>query len=153
MVWVVDGSRLKTDYSRFIKRKSGFRLFLKEGIYQIEHPKMCFPKNWINSRVPVIFDFKGNDINDDRNNLYCLFAGRTEEKAIIAELPRKSFIKAVIDGNWNKKILNFITDLDCKNQIWETNKAMEQKKMDDMINNIPDFHINIYQILKRDRLD
>ncbi|MDV2492667.1 competence protein [Elizabethkingia anophelis] len=143
MVWVVDGSRLKTDYDRFLSGKVDFRSFGKKGIYQIEHPEKCFPKNWINSKVPVIFDFKGNDINDDRNNLYCLFAGRTEEKAIIAELPRKSFIKAVIDGNWNKKILNFITNLDCKNQIWETNKAIEQKKVDEMLKYIPIFDVDI----------
>ncbi|OPC33066.1 competence protein CoiA [Elizabethkingia anophelis] len=153
MIWIVDGNRLKTDYDRFLKGKAGFKSFESKGVYQIEYPEKCFPKNWINSKVPVIFDFKGGEIKDVQNNLYCLFAGRTEGKAIITELSKKSFIESVIDGRWNKKILSFMNKLDRKNQMWENNKAIEQKKVDDMINNIPDFPINIDQVLKRDRLD
>lgn len=77
MVWIVDGTRLKRDYPRFLKGKNDIRSKNEQGYFIVDFPDECFPSAWLGSLVPVIFDFRGmeslDDINDLRNNLYCLF--------------------------------------------------------------------------------
>ncbi|MDP1727998.1 MAG: competence protein CoiA family protein [Bacteroidota bacterium] len=111
MVWIVDGTRLKRDYPRFLKGKKDFRKTDKQGVYLVDFPDEIFPANWIQSSVPVIFDFKGletiDDINDARHYLYCLFNKRVGRYAILAEIPRKAFINNSIDGNWLLRVQNF----------------------------------------------
>lgn len=101
MIWVIDGTRLKRDYPRFLRAKERFRLTDKSGIYVVDFPKECFPLAWIGSAVPVVFDFKGvepmNDSDSWRNHLYYLFP-QSSEKAMIAILSREVFINGLITG-------------------------------------------------------
>lgn len=80
MVWVIDCTRLKRDYPRLLKGKSEFRKREKKGIFAVEFIDECFPSAWLESSVPVIFDFLGTDAlgkpSDIRNPLYCLFPVR-----------------------------------------------------------------------------
>jgi competence protein CoiA len=98
MVWVVDGTRLKRDYIRFLKGVvSNFRPTTAQGIFLVNFPEECFPNGWIDSSVPVIFDFLGmqlqNKQNDpQRNSLWCLFPGRAEGSGVVAILSREYFI-------------------------------------------------------------
>ncbi len=62
MVWVVDGTRLKRDYHRFLKGKKIFVNTKKQGYYFVDFPEECFPSAWLGSLVPVIFDFQRNGI-------------------------------------------------------------------------------------------
>jgi competence CoiA-like predicted nuclease len=55
MVWVVDGTRLKRDYSRFLKGKNDFRRTNNPGIFLVDFPDECFPSAWLGSSKPVIF--------------------------------------------------------------------------------------------------
>jgi competence CoiA-like predicted nuclease len=57
MVWIVDGTRLKRDYPRFLKGKNHFRRTNKQNIFIVDFPDECFPPAWLKSSVPVIFDF------------------------------------------------------------------------------------------------
>jgi competence protein CoiA len=104
MVWVVDGTRLKGDFPRFLKGK-----ILKtttNGVCFVESPDKCFPSAWLESSVPVIFDFKGTeatDLNDMRKYLYCLFPVRMIERrrAILVTMSREYFIKSTTNGQWS----------------------------------------------------
>jgi competence protein CoiA len=118
MVWVVDGTRLKRDYPRFLKASSDFLQTDKKGILFLDYSDEVFPTNWLNSSVPVIFDFKAletiNDINDKRNYLYCLFHVRKGRYSILAEIPFNAFVKSIINGEWTLRIQSFIESLNPK---------------------------------------
>ncbi|HOW59785.1 MAG TPA: competence protein CoiA family protein [Candidatus Omnitrophota bacterium] len=98
MVWVIDGTRLKGDFPSFCK---GFRelspLKIMPGVFLSLSPNKCFPASWLNSSVPIYFDFQGvNPINQTdrlRDPLWCLFPGRAEGFAVVAGVPREDFIK------------------------------------------------------------
>ncbi len=112
MVWVVDGTRLKWDYPRFLKGRSDFRGTDKPGVFLVEFTDEVFPSAWLHSSVPVIFDFKGleilNDTNDIRNHLYCLFPQRIDRYAILAEISRNAFINTSINGKWSSSVRGLI---------------------------------------------
>ena len=107
VVWVIDGARLKRDYHRFLKGKSDFRNTRKQGIFMVDFPEESFPSTWLGSSVPVIFDFRGtksiDELNDVRNNLYCLFPKQNKREAILAVFTRESFINNTINGEWFRK--------------------------------------------------
>lgn len=114
MIWVVDGTRLQRDYPRFIK---GFKSFqrVQQGIYFVNYPDEAFPKDWIDSSVPVFFDFKElnteNDSNDRRNKLYCLFPMKYERYSILVVFLKESFIEATINGEWSSLYQEFMEHL------------------------------------------
>lgn len=103
MVWVVDGTRLKRDYPRFLKAKERFRLTNKRGYFIVDYPEECFPTNWINSSVPILFDYKGienvNYASDWRYPLYCLFP-KSNNTTVVAILSRHLVVQSVIKGEF-----------------------------------------------------
>ena len=120
MVWVVDGTRLKKDYPRFLKgKKNGFE---NQIFYSTENPKnfrvdlidWCFPSAWLGSSVPVIFDFRGdgtvNDLESIRDSLYCLFP-QFGEYARVAEISRNAFINSTIGGDWISRTQDFTEEI------------------------------------------
>jgi hypothetical protein len=110
LVWVVDGTRLKRDYQRFIKGRDIFKSEIKD-IYSVQYPEEYFPKSWIKSSVPVIFDFLGNEAtpDDDRRKiLYCLFPVNVGNRVYFAEISRTAFVKSVREGDWIERVQNFI---------------------------------------------
>ncbi|MBK7094594.1 MAG: competence protein [Saprospiraceae bacterium] len=121
MVWVVDGTRLKRDYPRFLKSNSQIKKTEKKGIFLVDFVDEVFPTNWVNSSVPVIFDFKGiealSDNTDKRKKLYCLLQVRQGIYSILAEIPREVFIKTTINGEWATRIQNYIESLKPKKEI------------------------------------
>lgn len=107
MVWVVDGTRLKRDYPRFLKGINDVRRTNKPGYFLVDFLDECFPSNWIENSVPVIFDFKGmesiDNPNDLRNNLYCLLPKKNQRESVLVVLSREVFIKSSINGVLFKK--------------------------------------------------
>ncbi|MBI1328222.1 MAG: competence protein [Alphaproteobacteria bacterium] len=97
MVWVVDGTRLKRDYQRFFKGKSAFRTTNIKGFFFVAYPEECFPANWLQSSVPVFFDFRGvspsNPPDMTRELLWYLLPGRAEGNAVVCALSRKDFVQ------------------------------------------------------------
>ena len=126
MVWVVDGIRLKRDYPRFLKGKNNsfentiFYNTENPKIFRVEHIDWCFPSAWLESSVPVIFDFLGDGSMDAseglRNTLYCLFP-QVGKNARVAEFSRKAFIKATTNGEWTLRVLEFINDFRKQDEI------------------------------------
>lgn len=99
MVWVVDGARLQRDYPRFNSGKDGLRRTPAQGHYLLTFPEECFPATWLDSSVPVIFDFRGTDEGQPpdafRDGLWCLLPGRAERSAVVVRMSREQFIKVV----------------------------------------------------------
>lgn len=102
MVWVIDGTRLKRDFPRFLKAKESFRLTNKQGFFLVDFPDESFPSAWVGSLVPVLFDFKNAEtINDPegwRNHLYCLLPNPNQRASLLAIISRETFINGVIAG-------------------------------------------------------
>lgn len=105
MVWVIDGTRRKRDFEKFC-RCLEFGLFIvqKTNIYILKYGLHNLPREWIKSKVPVLFDFKGllsSDLlydNDPRRNpLWCLLPTRGIDTSlsVILVLSREDFVDAV----------------------------------------------------------
>jgi hypothetical protein len=125
MVWVVDGTRLKRDYPRFLKEWksdgiSEVHKTDKSGIFKVWFPEFCFPEAWLKSSVPVIFDFRGDSSmgysESLRNTLYCLFP-QVGRHARVAEISRKAFINATTNGEWTLRVQEFINDFRKQDEI------------------------------------
>lgn len=121
MIWIVDGTRLQRDIPRFLKAQKNFVRMDNPKIFGIEFADECFPKNWLGSSVPVIFDFKGTAIIENEENnrtlLYCIFPIQLGWLTIFAEISRKALIKSIIDGEWQTRCENFINDLSERNKL------------------------------------
>lgn len=97
MVWVVDGTRLQRDCPRFDKGKHNLRLTAAKGYFLLAFPGECFSAMWLDSSVPVIFDFRGVDESQPpdvyRDTLWCLLPGRAEGSAVVVAMSREQFVK------------------------------------------------------------
>lgn len=136
MVWIVDGTRLKRDFPRFIKEWksdgiSEVRKTDKPGIFEIWFPEYCFPEAWIESSVPVIFDYLGdgslNDSEGIRKKLYCLFP-KIGKHVSVAEISRKAFINTTTNGKWTQKVQKFLTYLIEQNKLQVQREKLELER-------------------------
>ena len=130
MVWVVDGTRLIRDYKRFAKEKKSFYA-IKPNIFSLSFVEECLPVSWIESQVPVVFDFYGNGLLnnlEERQLVYCLFPKRFEKSAILAQIPRAAFIKTINNGEWLSRVNNFISML--------SQEYKKRKELEDQIRSI-----------------
>jgi competence protein CoiA len=130
MVWVVDGTRLKRDYPRFLKGKNHFH-YIKQGVFRVYDPEECFPSAWLGSSVPVIFDFRGieaiDSTKDTKSHLYCLFPIQIGRSIFLAEIPRKIFIHTTINGEWLFRSRHFIDNLIQARQEWQDQREKQQR--------------------------
>ncbi len=94
LIWVVDGTRRKTDAQQFSKVLSGV---INIGNGQLPVLKLSIAdecrllREWAGSRVPVFFDFMGAD-NPNNSGLWCLLPGSTITGAYVMPCTRESFI-------------------------------------------------------------
>lgn len=133
MVWVVDGTRLKRDYPRFLKGRNN--CYENTIFYRTDNPKIfevdlwdwCFPAAWLESTAPVIFDFLGDGTLDDpdglRLPLYCLFP-QVGRYARVIELSRNAFVKATTNGEWTSRVEKFMDEYRTQDNL----KRQEQSK-------------------------
>ncbi|KAA2217215.1 competence protein CoiA [Maribacter flavus] len=147
MVWIIDGTRLKRDYPRFLNEwKSGSTSEVqkteKPGIFKIWFPEFCFPKAWLNSAVPVIFDFYGDGTLDDpegmRNSLYCLFP-QVGKHARVAEISRNAFLQATNNGEWTSRVQEFIREFKIQDKVNSQQQALshQSNKVEYRWNGVP----------------
>jgi competence protein CoiA len=118
MVWVVDGSRLQRDWLRFNEGKDDLRPTIIKGCFLLASPEKCFPAKWLDSSVPVIFDFRGVDElqqpNEYRDTLWCLLPGRAAGSAWIVGMLREQFVGVALSCSQLpvvQEILAFMTDI------------------------------------------
>lgn len=97
MLWVVDGTRLQRDYPRFLKGRDGLKSIGVPGYFLLAFPEECFSTMWLDSSVPVIFDFRGLGARDPSdafgNSLWCLLPGRAEGNAIVVRMSPEQFVQ------------------------------------------------------------
>ena len=100
MVWVIDGTRLKKDYPRFLEARKNFSPIYKPGFFLVHFPEECFPAAWVESSVEVVFDFQGNPPTDSqdemRDTLWCLLPGRARRGAVVIAISRQTFITTLL---------------------------------------------------------
>ncbi|HOX77025.1 MAG TPA: competence protein CoiA family protein [Bacteroidales bacterium] len=133
MVWVVDGTRLESDYKRLDKGKNNFRKTNTKGLYLVSFPEECFPSNWLKSSVPIIFDFRGTelniDMNDMRNSLFCLYPKRLGQKSILVTMAHDFFIKNIIKGEW-QILMNNVSQFQ---QAWQKVLDLQQRQQTNFV--------------------
>ncbi len=112
ILWVVDGTRLKNDYEKFLK--GDFRPLGKiqePMIFLCSNSQKIVSKLWQNSKVPVFFDFAGleeiTDCNNPKFHLFCLLPNRLNNQAIIIRMTKQTFVQNVL----NNAILNYLNNL------------------------------------------
>ena len=85
------------------------------SILKIYFADKLFYKKWLNSRVVVIFDFKGlNEIenpDDLRQYLFCLLPLKDSFHRYVIQIPIQTFIQAVKNGVWEDFIDNCMNEL------------------------------------------
>jgi hypothetical protein len=64
----------------------------------VPFPDEVFPQNWLDSSVPVLFDFEGASCDTEdavklTRPLWCLFPGRASGQAVVVELQREDFVR------------------------------------------------------------
>ncbi len=99
MIWIVDGSRLKRDWPRFSEGRRSLRGSPWRGIYTTAFPAECFPRDWLECRTPVFFDFAGAEPLDradsiEQRCLWGLLPGRADGHAVVVALPRQQLVHA-----------------------------------------------------------
>jgi hypothetical protein len=93
----VDGARLQRDYPRFARGKGDLRPTKIQGCFLLASPDKCFPTIWLDSSVPVIFDFQGvgegQPPDEFRDGLWCLLPGRAAGSAWVVGMLREQFVE------------------------------------------------------------
>lgn len=135
LTWVIDGSRLKRDYPRFLKGRNTFKL-VKKGIFRVDHPEEYFPAAWLESSALVVFDFRGTDALPEHEKtpdyLYCLFPKRIGGSAIVTEIPRKAFIDAVVNGEWLIRTTRFLNEIVQEDNKWQERLEHHRRQQENL---------------------
>ncbi len=118
MNWVVDGTRLKNDFKRFEQILGNASIAsiltpiflanqnnMKVGdIIVVHRAEDILPKSWLNSSVPVVFDFKGlNQIDnptDIRHSIFCLLPLVNGTQRYAIQVPIQIFVDNAKTGSW-----------------------------------------------------
>lgn len=99
MVWVLNGSRRKTDSKRFTKGFEDFRRTDQKGIFIVPFPDEAFHNAWTNSSVPVFFDFE-----EYAGAVWGLLPGRKNGYAISLRVSKSQFIEFARSGKLFEKL-------------------------------------------------
>lgn len=96
MLWMVDGTRLLKDVPRFLEARASFREVWKQGVFLCAFPEDAFHKQWLHSRVPVFFDFRGKLVEERhapiRDLLWCLLPYRVAGRAVVLAVTTATFV-------------------------------------------------------------
>lgn len=99
MLWAVDGSRLTRDLPRFLSGIQDLQGSGLKGVFLSTFPDELFAKTWLNSRVPVLFDFRGCVVPEGAGHLsqllWCLLPGRINGRAVILAYEREKLVAAI----------------------------------------------------------
>lgn len=154
MVWIVDGTRLKRDHARFLRKQKKFSRTDNNHIFHVQYPEECFPPSWVGSAVPVLFDFKDAAAAADERNLYCLFPQRVAQRVTIAVISRTAFIRTVNNGDWPARLSGLTEALDkekadCDEQVALTQELDRLQELKRQTLNRQRFYLNV--IVRRRR--
>lgn len=111
MIWIADGTRRKRDFSHFLEAfeyNSIWRAGQKSPLFVLEYGHCHLPKEWLNSNVPVLFDFKGlldrnkEEYDNDplREPLWCLLPVRGNNINVLFEFDRNKLVEMIQGGGF-----------------------------------------------------
>jgi len=133
MVWIVDRTGLKKDYTRLVKGHTNWQPTDQANIYRYTLDDECFPPEWLNTTVPVVFDFQAPESADDPLGLtaplYCIFPVQIGRAVEFAKVSRSSFIKSVIEGGFSARMSNHINKLNAEKKNWEVRMEATRLKL------------------------
>lgn len=111
MIWIVDGTRRKRDYIRFLQAfeyNAIWQIGKNVPFYILEGGQYYLPKEWLMSKVPVLFDFKGlggNITEEDeqdtlREPLWCLLPIRGKDFHVLHTFDRNLLVNMIQKGGF-----------------------------------------------------
>ena len=131
IIWVIDGTRLKNDYEKFLKGDYQLVGKIQEPtIFLCANPQKTFSRIWQNSQVPVFFDFAGldeiNDCNNPKFYMFCLLPSKLNNQSIIVRMTKQTFIHNVLNNAISNYLNHLISDIN-KLQIELQRKPLTQR--------------------------
>jgi competence protein CoiA len=131
ILWVVDGTRLKRDFTRFHKGKTNFIPAHRPGLFIAQFPDECFPSTWLNSLAPVFFDFRNigpeGDFQDEPHCLYCLFSNTGPLDSLVAVITKEIFIELCLNGRLISFLKVFVDEYNQKRQLRQAYSQRQQQ--------------------------
>lgn len=131
MVRVVEDAHLIRDYPRFVKGQNQIAPSARLEIFNVYEPQKCFPSAWLNSTVPVVFEFKGMESTDSsyvwKETLYRLFLVQMGGRFSKANLTLSAFVKTLINGDWSARVTRIVNKLLKDKKEWENQKAEAER--------------------------
>ena len=123
MMWVVDGTRRKNDFKHFLNAFEDGAIWQtgeNSPLYILDNAHRYLPNEWLDSSVPVYFDFKGlldqdkenydNDIQ--REPLVCLLPFSGGDIKAILKAPRNSVIQKWQNGGFKLRLEAIFNEAD-----------------------------------------
>lgn len=95
LVWIVDGTRLKRDFPRFMEGLTRCRRVGHSSCLTHQPENMVSP-TWTNRSVPVLLDFESVAASETINgepNLWCLWPGRICGYALLSRVRLGAFLE------------------------------------------------------------
>ncbi|WP_051960968.1 competence protein CoiA [Devosia riboflavina] len=103
LLWIVSGARLKTDFPRFEAALKRFTPSPYKDVSILRFPEEYFRKAWLDSSVPVIFDFRGVDAilpaSKTKELIWCLLPRQFQRHVAVAAITRSYFVEAITSGH------------------------------------------------------
>lgn len=127
IVWVVDGTRRKTDLTKFLETISETQsIHTTSDLRKIQVSNNVLLKEWAGSGVPVFFDFARTNQQEEKF-LWCLLPVNDGSLGYVLRFPRADFIK-LINGTMSISGYNFEGLLERFIQIVHEYKAILQQR-------------------------
>lgn len=94
MVWVVDCTRLSSDRPRIDVNMPNWQRLPEGNVEMCAVPSAYFPRRWLDSTVPVLFDFNGQETGDEaQDHLMCLMPERYGDDALYFPVRRATLVQ------------------------------------------------------------
>ena len=128
LVWVVDGTRRKTDKKQFQKIISeSIRLLTQIPILQVHFPDECrLLKEWHDNAVPVFFDFQETE-DAEQSMLWFLFPKMPSVDTYMSPFSRRNFIEFHNNNKFDELV---------KNTILPIHAELNKRKRIEQVNNM-----------------
>ena len=113
LVWVVDGTRRKTDKKQFTKilKEESIKIIDSPLTIKVNFPEECRLLNeWGNSKSLVFFDF-ADDKENQNSPLWFLYPHMQSGKVYLSCISKSSFIEYINDSGFEKLVEEIITPM------------------------------------------
>jgi hypothetical protein len=98
MIWIVDGTRRKTDLGRFNAGTSYFKQSKMPNVFFVPYPEEVLSKDWLGSREIVILDFNGES-KDPLQKLFMFWRPRGKPQMQCMTLLKHDLVEWIRSGD------------------------------------------------------